>query len=287
MNHPRYLLAKYIPDLRRGEPRNVGVVLWSPVGVAARFVAEKPGRPGEVDGRKIPTFVTSAPAYRQWVQFWRAELARSEIESVTRPDRKADRSSPDYLDVLADSSKGNFVLTEGGILLDPVNDLQDAVDFLFANLIEGPPAEEPRDPTLDEVCNELFDKLDLRTDPHFHGSGYAVECPLPGGATEQLEFSHAYKNGSLRRLYQRVPLTSKGVLQRKSVHDAAWMFERVTEAKILDRQGAVSLVYLPDAPVEADAQRWLRVLGAVSRVLNVHDTAEAEKEFRGLAALTA
>jgi hypothetical protein len=29
MKTPRYLIANYIPDLRRMEPRNIGVVLWA------------------------------------------------------------------------------------------------------------------------------------------------------------------------------------------------------------------------------------------------------------------
>ena len=40
MNTPRYLLAKYIPDPLRMEPRNIGVVLWAEGNVAARFVGE-------------------------------------------------------------------------------------------------------------------------------------------------------------------------------------------------------------------------------------------------------
>ena len=144
MNAPRYFLAKYIPDLLRAEPRNVGVVLWSEKGIAARFLAEKPDRPGEVETRHIPAFVTSRPAYAQWVEFWRVELSRAEIASVSRPGIKVGRNSPDYLDILAASSRGNFVLTEGGRLLDPVGDPQDAADYLFERLVETPTDREFR-----------------------------------------------------------------------------------------------------------------------------------------------
>ena len=40
MNTPRYLLAKYIPDHLRMEPRNIGVVLWAEGNVTARFFGE-------------------------------------------------------------------------------------------------------------------------------------------------------------------------------------------------------------------------------------------------------
>ena len=41
MNTPRDLLAKYIPDPLRMEPRNIGVVLWADGNVTAwRFAGE-------------------------------------------------------------------------------------------------------------------------------------------------------------------------------------------------------------------------------------------------------
>jgi len=287
MTQARYMLAKYIPDLLRVEPRNVGVILWSPAGVVAQFLAEKSSKPGEVDGRRIPSFISSHAAYRQWVQYWRTELRQNEIESPSRPARKANRSSPEYLDVLADSNKGNFVLTEGGQLLDQVTDPHDALKYLFSNLVENPASEETRDPTLDDVCSDLIESLKLRDDPNFK-SGFEVSCELPGGVVEPLEFSYAYKNGLLHRLYQLVPLTAKRGTIRKYVHDAAWMFEQVTKAKFVEKKDAVSVVYLPaDARAESDADRWLPVLSTVSRVLNVANKDEAEQEFRSLPALHA
>lgn len=58
----RYLVAKYIPELLRNEPRNVGVIVWTPEKVDARFWGEN----GEdnVDGRKIPEWVRSQTTYK-------------------------------------------------------------------------------------------------------------------------------------------------------------------------------------------------------------------------------
>ena len=54
---PNYLVAKYISDLHRMEPRNIGIIVWTRSAVSARFVAERPNKPGEIDGRSIPPFV--------------------------------------------------------------------------------------------------------------------------------------------------------------------------------------------------------------------------------------
>ena len=128
MPGPRYFLAKYVPDLTRMEPRNVGVIVWTPEGVDARFLAETPDRPGEVDGRSIPSFVTNAQAYKQWVAYWRKELDRWEIEP-TRGGPAVPRSSPDFLDALARKGRGNFLLTSAGYLYSGPRNLDHQLSY--------------------------------------------------------------------------------------------------------------------------------------------------------------
>jgi hypothetical protein len=283
MKTPRYLIAKYIPDLGRMEPRNVGVILWSPDGVEARFLAEKADRPGEVDGRSVPSFVTSTHAYKQWVSFWRGELDRSEIMPLRGRDRVS-RSSPQFLDALQGTSRGNFVLVEGGFLLDPVpgEELDRLADRLFASLVDTAGPEEPRDPSLDELCERLIEEVRLSEDAHFR-TRHEVACPVAPGTEERYEFSYAYQNGSLQRLYQRVPLSRKKTPLRKSVHDAAWMFEKVIRAGIIQpEQGAVLVNATPELKAEAEIERSLKVIESVTRVLNLHDYERAKAEFQAL-----
>ncbi len=284
MKTAKYLLAKYVPDLRRVEPRNIGVVLWSPAGVEARFVGEKPGRPGEVDGRSIPSYVRSPAAFKQWITFWRAELEKNEIAPITGGASVA-RSSPGFLKVLEGTSKGQFVLTEGGILLDPISEdeLPQVVDHLYADLVEATPAEESRDPTLDEICDNLILETGLQNDLNFR-SRFEVRCSIDGNTFERFQFSHAYQNGTLQKLYQRVPISKKKTNLRKTVHDSAWMFEKVIAAGIIQRgQGAV-LVHAPsESGADEDIAQSLRVLGSVTRVLNVADAGPVRAEFAELA----
>jgi hypothetical protein len=183
MSAPKYYVAKYIPDLQRMEPRNVGIVVWSPEGIEARFVAEKPDRAGEVDGRAVPSFVTSPTAYRQWIQFWRAELAKPQVES-SDGGPKATKDSPDFLAAVQSWNRGNFVLVDGGHLLDVVDadDLPALADHLFETLVDASPSDETRDPTLDELCDQLFKETNLAANPHFH-TRYPVTCEINPGTS--------------------------------------------------------------------------------------------------------
>jgi len=283
MKTPRYLIAKYIPDLGRMEPRNVGVILWSPNGVEARFLAEKSDRPGEVDGRSVPGFVTSTQAYRQWIAFWRSELARPEILPLQGRE-KIPRSSPGFLDVLQTTGRGNFVLVDGGFLLDSVSEeeLPRLADKLFASLVDTTGGEESRDPSLEELCQRLVEETRLAADANFR-TGHEVTCPVAAGTEERYEFSYAYQNGTLQRLYQRVPLSRRRTPLRKSVHDAAWMFEKVIKAGIIrSDQGAVLVNATPELEAEPEVEQSLRVIASVTRVLNLNDFDRAKAEFESL-----
>ncbi len=285
MNDAQYLIAKYIPDLQRSEPRNIGVILWTPAGLAARFLAENRDDPGIIDGRRIPGFVTSTSAYRQWIEFWRSELCKPETTATIHPGKKASRESDAFLEVLAESSKGNFVLTPGGRLLDTVSDIQDAVDYLFDMLVEAPTADEPRDATLDELCERVIERVNIRKDPNFR-ENFDVPCMVTNQVSEKFNFSYGYQNGSLKRLYHRVPLLRARSPQRKTLHDAAWTFEKVVAAKIIAKEDLVALVHYPlEREQTEEVKTWFSLLGTYSRVLNLSNQEDAINEFQALPAL--
>jgi hypothetical protein len=283
---PKYLLAKYIPDLRRGEPRNIGVIVWSPEGVEARFLAEKENRLGDVDGRSVPPFVTSITAYKQWVAYWRTEIDKSEIEPATG-GKRVEKASDQFLETLQAANKGNFVLEHGGEILDQVSEeeLSKWASHLFVTLVESSGQDEPRDPTLDEVCNELLETSELIANPNFHNQ-FRVKCQIKG-VEEEYTFSHAYKNGKLERLYQRVPFPKrrKGIL-KKNVHDAAWTFEKIIEARIIDQAKTAALVYVSDEQRgDPEIERSIDVLKSVTNVLDLRDHENVLKEFQQLSLL--
>lgn len=283
---PRFLIAKYVPDLGRMEPRNIGVVVWTPEAVDARFAAEMAGRPGIVDGRSIPSFVTSPAAYRQWIAFWRAELSRTVIEPIEGGDRVA-RGSPGFLDVLAGSGRGNFLLADGGFLLDAVgpDELPSLVDSLFGMLVETSGPEEPRDLTLDEACEKLIEEAGLVNDPHFK-PGHSVACLLPKGTEESFEFSYYYGNVVPRALYQRLPLSGQRRRLKKDLNDAAWKFSKVIEAGIVpEERSGVLVMPSPEQREDPKVKHALDVIGSVTRVLDMANFDAVRAEFSHLPSL--
>jgi hypothetical protein len=279
MNTTKYLLAKYIPDLHRFEPRNIGVIVWSPLGVEARFLAEYPNRPGEVDGRSIPAFVTSASAYKQWIRYWRDAITGTSIRPLGGGD-VVSASSPGFIEALQQTARGNFVVVDAGSVLEGVgeDELPIVADQLFAQLVEANAPEEPRDLDLDTVADQLFERLHLNRHRNFY-SNYTVRCPVRG-VEEEYVFSHAFANGTLQKVYQRLAIPKGKARLRKNVHDVAWSFEQIFNQRIVEPENAGVLVYVTEEQeTQPDVERSLRLLGNLTRVINLRDEQQSQAEF--------
>jgi hypothetical protein len=157
--------------------------------------------------------------------------------------------------------------------------MSDLADDLFAQLVEPSAGEDARDPALDRVADDVIKRLRLARNECFH-SRYQVSCSIAPNVNENFEFSHAYKNGTLRRLYQRVPLASKRTPLRRAVHDSAWMFEKVVQQGIVTREQAIALVFATDEQKKDPAVSWsFDVLGSVARLANLANPNEALAVF--------
>lgn len=286
MNTTKYFLAKYIPDMHRFEPRNIGVVIWSPFGIEARFLAENLSRPGDVDGRSIPDWVTSHNAYRQWVRYWREALSAYSIEPL-RAGELIPASSPAFMEALRETAQGNFVLTEAGAVMDQVgeSDLPAVANQLFAQLVqEASSPDEPKDRSFEERCDELLARTQLKSHRHFQDR-YPVKCTVRG-VEEEYVFSHALANGAIDYLFQRFPIPkTKGRIQ-KSRDAMAWILESLTNAQLITADKAVLIVdATPEQQNQTEVEKTIRLLGSMSRIVNVFDEPQAEAVFAAAAGI--
>lgn len=277
MSAPTYLLAKYIPDLKRVEPRNVGIILWTPVGVRGQFLFERPFGSGEVDGRAVPNWIGNLTAYKQWVAYWRKSIS-SETFQVPTGGTPIALSAPEFVRAIQSANNGNFVLVEGGQLLDdvPADELDDACKHLFNMLVASLPLEAPRDLTLDERWEEALAQVQLKSHP-LYKRNYSVPT-----TRETFIFTDALANGAPKRLYERVPFASRPTIFTKNAHHAAWQFEKVTQAGLINRDDTAAIISL--TPEQEDEHHGrIAALHSVTRVINVRREAELFPEAQRLA----
>src|SRR5438067_1720912 len=73
-------VAKYIPDTRRWEPVNVGVVVFTSEGSAGRFLGETARGS---DHRQTRHVVADPEVYDEWLKYWRRAINKNDREAIT------------------------------------------------------------------------------------------------------------------------------------------------------------------------------------------------------------
>jgi hypothetical protein len=75
-----YWLAKYVDDAFRNEPRNVGIIVSTPEGLAARFAGERDDL--TMDKRRLGQRFRYADVYLQWVDYWREQIEKNDLAEI-------------------------------------------------------------------------------------------------------------------------------------------------------------------------------------------------------------
>ncbi|MFL5327760.1 MAG: hypothetical protein ACJ8C4_02495 [Gemmataceae bacterium] len=255
---PRFLVAKYVPDIRRMEPRNIGVVVWSQGAVAAKFIHARDAY-----------FVNDENTFLRWINYWKRLL---ETDELVVP-----RSDPKFLDALIGTQKENYRLYDAGVITDkvPRRAVGDAAAYLFGHFVTRPQgmAEPPQ---------EQIKRLRSRSDQLLADTGISdregfkrnapVVCSIDS-VQKKLSFSYALESeNGLIALLQRVPVS-----QANSVYATLYMYERVQENRLIHRNNCVSIIDAPEPSTFAatDIDATIAILEKHSIVVNVADVNSA------------
>ena len=129
----QWILVKYVEDLARNEPRNVGVILRHDQGVYFRFLGEDAA--GKIDGRRARAIVSSVPNYKAWTEHWREDL----LAHVPHDAHDFAQYSCGYAD-------GNYRLEFGGERLwGEISSPEVVLSELFGQLVAPVQKEKPRE----------------------------------------------------------------------------------------------------------------------------------------------
>lgn len=231
----RWLIAKYVRDLRRREPRNVGIILFSGDRVLARFLAEDPAEAEKIDGRAIRHQFGSPTNYRAWVHYWRSAAG----------------STPEAA-LLARAQTDNYYLERGGQLMaGPEFRAEELLDKLYSELIVDMPIDVEEAPTalagpLDEFLSEPGEDVDIQRN---------VVLELD----ENDQASFEYVLTAKRRVAIKV-VTLNGQPRKtwEAVHAAAYAVQIASEVQAPDRADPYAVIVESDPGPQKDRQ--VRVL---------------------------
>lgn len=265
----RFLVAKYVPDLRRMEPKNIGVFVWVEGAVTARFLSD-------VDAK----FIDDKKNYLRWRSFWNDQIAGDEIVPIRGP--AVSKESPDFMDALLKTQEGSYLLREGGAILSELERVEadDAADFLFNELVAvHRPKEAPSHETLTILGDKVMAESGLSTRPDFHER---VPLHLPIFEIPQdviFDYSIGDDKASLC-VYQKVSL-------RTTLHTArgtAVAFDALRRSnRIRRKKQCCSLIDSTENNANLDLVEMLRKVGTV---IDMADVPRAVSEVRELAELS-
>jgi hypothetical protein len=266
-----WLVAKYVSDLARGEPRNIGVVVRYGPKMMSRFLGERDD--GTVDGRAARTVNAPAAYYKVWVESWKrrfAEWEQSEAENV-QPFLRRRPTDNYYLDYGGERLVGTESTDAGTLLGD-----------LFLRLVASvQPVEETVFPPASVLADRVFKRLGIAPDVK-RGMQYKLQSD---DELDVVRFHYGYQNGSLS-LMQRLALgpAAEDSDSWAAVHDAAWSFFQISRHPQAPDQRLIALVKFDATDEEVLGQiELLKSHRAV--VVNITDdssgAADLEKVLHG------
>ncbi len=241
-------------DVRRREPRNVGIVLFTDSGVHAKFRGEEAGT---IDGRRVRD-LGSLENYRAWVRRWRRDAAKN-----------------DPVRMVSATPHQNYFLEFGGarLLGNAGLNPETFVAELFRELVDESPAPDMAEKA--EIVERTFERL--------HISNKITKAPRitieRDGVRDQLAFDYEYRNG-IYALMKQVTVTRDAW---DPIHAAAYSFE---QARLEDRDcKLISLVTFSPAST-ADSKESVNILRRHASVVDFTDEIRAERELGTALALS-
>jgi hypothetical protein len=255
---PRFVLAKYVPDLGRMEPRNVGVFVWWKGSLCARFLDAD-----DVDD------LNDVATYDRWKAFWTRMIEDGSI----RPKRGKPVSvhDPSCLDALVTTQKGNYILVDSGELLKKVSksELPNVLNYLFNELVAVPNsgAAESMSKSLATQCRHVIEKSGIAKRDGYK-SKFPVKCPIYG-VTRHFFVSHGLGTGKPDALFQRVSLSTPN-----SVNSAALMFHSLADNALIPSVRCAALVQESDINSNT-AEEGVEFLSKTCTIINVDHAKEA------------
>jgi hypothetical protein len=235
----QYVLAKYVPDLGRMEPRNIGVIVWSNGRTSTRFVESS------------EEFIEDAENYDRWIEYWKRLVSGEKLQ--VRRRRAVSRKSARFLAELRQTQKGNYLLEEGGLVVDKVDNINEVADFLFERLVAiGGPARIGTE-TLKERCDEIVREANLPNVAKDETLQIIVD-----GIAQDLLFH--YKVGDPENpsaLLLRVPLS-------KQLHVTSAQYKFQSVAARFAKARRFTLYDLPDQPGELEFDSSLAISPAMA-----------------------
>ncbi|MEU5077461.1 hypothetical protein AB0G76_38800 [Streptomyces asoensis] len=135
-----WFLVKYIDDVFRNEPINIGVVVTSGNEMGSHFLGQRPD--GSINGQRISKRISGVETYKAWVRFINKEAARGNLDV--------------RIEALSKRVGESYVIERRGPILGSAKSPQEVADELFVALVS---ADTTQAQSLDNLADSTFKQL--------------------------------------------------------------------------------------------------------------------------------
>lgn len=247
------LVAKYVSNLQRMEPKNIGLIGWCDGRMKTRFL-EKP-----------PAFLEpDAYAFSEWKDSWRYLTSRQELSDY-RTGELIPVSDSRFLDVLISRSKPQFALTKSSVVHQPTKQFESVMDEMFALIVAKPKVEQSvsrmvtRDEFLSVIKNStrLPNYQDCEKETTLNAEVFGVIKPL------KFDFAYGVKQTAV---FQRfVPGSGN------SANLAALMLDSIRK----DHDGINRCAVYRGEDLDQSARKDLRMISTVATPIDISNSENA------------
>ena len=263
-----YLIAKFAPDLKRMEPRNIGVIAWSKGKASAKFLGDH-----ELVPKRIG--VRDKANYQDWIESWKRQLNKPEIELDS--GELISPSSDRYLESLTEWGSGNFMLVSGGsVVYEEDTSIKFVTDQLFQQLVGVESKGETEKSALTKAAKVAIEVSEIHKEV-----GYKPDFPawyMPLGLTREIKFDHGIGPVKMpETVYQRIYLHQQSAFEQ-AVNHLHWFIKSREVCK--DRCGA--MVIVPEEKTKRIKDN-IEMLKQVSKVIPMNDIQAAAGQIREMA----
>lgn len=175
-----YQIIRYVPDLRRMEPKNIGVIVQGQSELRLRIWTHF--RPGD----DKPDF--DYANFRKWREFFEDEVNGPQI-ALFQPARY----TPEFLEYLQSRCKGNYIVTRPLHLEMRTESIDEVTQHLYETIVRSP--EEETEPAEQPVrrFRERLEARKLHKNPFLRRDEYVT---LPSGEAELFHWQYSKNHGS-------------------------------------------------------------------------------------------
>lgn len=263
-----------MPDLRRREPRNVGVVVTDGDRVLSRFLGE------DESGALLPLNRVSGPfeskkTYRSWWNHWQRTIDRGITDADDLPSLLVPDVASNYVCELAMVELAGAPAALGEFL-----------DEAWIALVQSPRELDGEDSEDDlvEVSNRLISPFYTR--PGFHvyrDKTLSVYHRDERGRYEaSLHFHYMIQNGKWNH-FRRLKLTGDDTLTWSRVHLTVRLFEGLTESPDVAHRDSNKIAFVQIREGHTEAEKQLREVERLGcHVVPVDDEHDARQTLDAL-----